>query len=65
VDEKGSTNLWLRPLNAQQATMLPGTKDASTPSGLSTASTSASLPIRADHLSAVADRIRIVEFSSR
>ena len=31
VDEKGSTNLWLRPLDAQQATMLPGTEDASTP----------------------------------
>jgi serine/threonine protein kinase len=31
VDEKGRTNLWLRPLNAQQATMLPGTEDAATP----------------------------------
>ncbi len=31
VDEKGSTNLWLRPLDAQQATMLPGTEDAATP----------------------------------
>jgi len=31
VDEKGRTNLWLRPLNAQQATMMPGTEDASTP----------------------------------
>ena len=31
VDEKGRTNLWLRPLNAQQATMLPGTEDAARP----------------------------------
>jgi serine/threonine protein kinase len=31
VDEKGSTNLWLRPLDAQQATMLAGTEDAATP----------------------------------
>jgi len=31
VDEKGKTNLWLRPLNAQQATMLPGTEDAARP----------------------------------
>jgi eukaryotic-like serine/threonine-protein kinase len=31
VDEKGSTNLWLRPLDAQQATMLPGTEDAADP----------------------------------
>jgi serine/threonine protein kinase len=31
VDEKGSTNLWLRPLDAQQATMLPGTEDAANP----------------------------------
>jgi len=31
VDEKGHTNLWLRPLDAQQATMLPGTEDAATP----------------------------------
>ena len=31
VDEKGSTNLWVRPLRAQQATMLPGTEDAATP----------------------------------
>jgi Tol biopolymer transport system component len=31
VDEKGSTNLWVRALNAQRATMLPGTEDAATP----------------------------------
>ena len=31
VDEKGSTDLWLRPLDAQQATMLAGTEDAATP----------------------------------
>ena len=31
VDEKGKTNLWVRPLSAQQATMLPGTEDASAP----------------------------------
>jgi serine/threonine protein kinase len=31
VDDKGRTNLWLRPLDAQQATMLPGTEDAATP----------------------------------
>jgi eukaryotic-like serine/threonine-protein kinase len=31
VDEKGRTNLWLRPLDAQQAVMLPGTEDAATP----------------------------------
>jgi eukaryotic-like serine/threonine-protein kinase len=31
VDEKGTTTLWLRPLDAQQATMLPGTEDAATP----------------------------------
>ncbi len=31
VDEKGNTNLWLRPLDAPQATMLPGTEDASAP----------------------------------
>ncbi len=31
VDEKGSTNLWVRPLSAQQATMLSGTEDAATP----------------------------------
>jgi serine/threonine protein kinase len=31
VDEKGRTNLWLRPLDAQQATMLPGTEDAANP----------------------------------
>jgi eukaryotic-like serine/threonine-protein kinase len=31
VDEKGTTNLWLRPLDAQQATILPGTEDAATP----------------------------------
>jgi serine/threonine protein kinase/Tol biopolymer transport system component len=31
VDEKGSTNLWLRPLDAQQPTMLPGTEDAAIP----------------------------------
>jgi serine/threonine protein kinase len=31
VDEKGVTNLWLRPLNAQQATVLAGTEDAATP----------------------------------
>ena len=29
--EKGRTNLWLRPLDAQPATMLPGTEDASIP----------------------------------
>ncbi|MGC2821597.1 MAG: serine/threonine-protein kinase [Candidatus Sulfotelmatobacter sp.] len=28
VDDKGHTNLWLRPLDAQQATMLPSTDDA-------------------------------------
>jgi len=31
VDEQGVTKLWLRPLNAQQATMLAGTEDASMP----------------------------------
>ena len=31
VDDKGQTNLWLRPLNAQQATMLPSTEDAARP----------------------------------
>jgi len=31
VDEKGITNLWIRPLDAAQATMLPGTEDASDP----------------------------------
>jgi serine/threonine protein kinase len=31
VDEKGKTNLWVRPLSAAQATMLPGTEDASAP----------------------------------
>jgi len=31
VDDKGRTNLWLRPLDAQQATMLPGTEDAASP----------------------------------
>jgi len=31
VDEKGRTNLWLRPLNAPQATMLAGTEDAAAP----------------------------------
>ena len=31
VDDKGHTNLWLRPLNAQQATMLPSTEDAASP----------------------------------
>lgn len=31
VDEKGRTNLWLRPLDAPQATMLPSTEDATTP----------------------------------
>jgi serine/threonine protein kinase len=31
VDEKGKTNLWVRPLRAQQATLLPGTEDASLP----------------------------------
>lgn len=31
VDEKGITNLWIRPLDAAQATMLPGTEDASAP----------------------------------
>ncbi len=31
VDDKGHTNLWLRPLDALQATMLPSTEDAATP----------------------------------
>jgi len=31
VDDKGRTNLWLRPLDAQQATMLSSTEDAATP----------------------------------
>jgi len=31
VDEQGLTKLWLRPLNAQQATALAGTEDASKP----------------------------------
>ena len=31
VDDKGRTNLWLRPLDAQQATMLPSTEDAAIP----------------------------------
>ena len=31
VDERGKTNLWVRPLGAQQATLLPGTEDASLP----------------------------------
>jgi eukaryotic-like serine/threonine-protein kinase len=31
VDDKGHTNLWLRPLDAQQATMLPSTEDGATP----------------------------------
>ena len=31
IDDKGRTNLWLRPLDAQQATMLPSTEDAATP----------------------------------
>jgi dipeptidyl aminopeptidase/acylaminoacyl peptidase len=31
VDDKGRTNLWLRPLDAQQATMLPSTEDDATP----------------------------------
>ncbi len=31
VDEKGVTNLWVRALDAQQATMLPGTEDAASP----------------------------------
>jgi serine/threonine protein kinase/WD40 repeat protein len=31
VDDKGHTNLWLRPLDAQQATMLPSTEDAAMP----------------------------------
>jgi serine/threonine protein kinase len=31
VDDKGHTNLWLRPLDAQQATMLPSTEDAASP----------------------------------
>jgi serine/threonine protein kinase len=31
VDERGRTNLWLRPLGTQQATMLPSTEDAATP----------------------------------
>ena len=31
VDEKGRTNLWLRPLDAQQPSMVPSTEDAATP----------------------------------
>jgi Tol biopolymer transport system component len=31
VDDKGHTNLWLRQLDAEQATMLPNTEDAATP----------------------------------
>lgn len=31
VDEKGSTNLWVRPLDAAQASMLQGTEDATYP----------------------------------
>jgi eukaryotic-like serine/threonine-protein kinase len=31
VDEKGVTKLWLRPLDAQQPTLLPGTEDAAYP----------------------------------
>jgi eukaryotic-like serine/threonine-protein kinase len=31
VDEKGITNLWVRPLDAAQATMLQGTEDATYP----------------------------------
>jgi serine/threonine protein kinase len=31
VDDQGHTNLWLRPLDAAQATMLPSTEDATTP----------------------------------
>jgi eukaryotic-like serine/threonine-protein kinase len=31
VDEKGNTNLWIRPLDAAQATMLQGTEDATYP----------------------------------
>ena len=31
VDDQGHTNLWLRPLDAPQATMLPSTEDATTP----------------------------------
>jgi serine/threonine protein kinase len=31
VDDMGRTNLWLRPLDAQQATMLPSTEDAAIP----------------------------------
>ena len=31
VDDKGHTNLWLRALDAQQATMLPSTEDAASP----------------------------------
>jgi eukaryotic-like serine/threonine-protein kinase len=31
VDEQGVTKVWLRPLDAAQATMLPGTEDASYP----------------------------------
>src|SRR5580658_2160676 len=31
VDEKGVTNLWVRPLDAAQATMLQGTEDATYP----------------------------------
>jgi serine/threonine protein kinase len=31
VDDQGRTNLWLRPLDAPQATILPSTEDAATP----------------------------------
>jgi Tol biopolymer transport system component len=31
VDEKGVTKLWLRPLDSQQASVLPGTEDAAYP----------------------------------
>ena len=31
IDEKGSTNLWVRPLDAAQATILQGTEDAAYP----------------------------------
>jgi serine/threonine protein kinase len=31
VDDQGHTNLWLRPLDAAQATMLPSTEDATSP----------------------------------
>lgn len=31
VDDKGNTNLWIRPLDASQPTMLAGTEDGATP----------------------------------